>query len=112
MAPVAQISSHTPRTVSPIALGKTRADRRRQLYINARPFALRPFPPGVISGTRHLKGLAQPRQGPDILALGDRREPHVGSLTKNPMVFFRISRSALTRISSLFSRATSASSRS
>ena len=87
MSPVAQISSHTSRAVGPIALRKARADRRRQLYIDPSPFALRSFGPGVKSAARDLKRFAQPRQGPDMLALRDRREPHVESLTKNPMVF-------------------------
>jgi hypothetical protein len=66
MTPVPQISSHSPCAVSPIALGKTRGDRRGQLHIDPRSFALWTFSPGVKSATGHLKGLAQPGQGGQI----------------------------------------------
>src|ERR1700743_40145 len=110
MSPVPQIPPHTPSAIGLVAFSKARADRRSQLRIDPRPLALWPLGPRVEPTSRNLEALAKPCQGPSVQTLGDCREPHVGSLTKSPMVFFRISRSALTRINSRFSRATSASS--
>src|SRR5262249_39808671 len=66
-------------------------------------------PPGVVAGGRDLQRFAEQAHGPPALVLVDEAEGHVASLAKNAAAFFRMSRSASSRLFSARRRASSCS---
>src|SRR5437867_722086 len=67
------------------------------------------LPPGVVAGGGNLQRFTEQADGPPVLVLVDEAVRHVASLAKNAAAFFRMSRSASSRLFSARRRWTSSS---
>ena len=87
-----------------------RLNHRDELGVMYLAGACRTVEPEVEAGARDNKDLTQPTDWPDMAVLGDAGEPHIASRAKKAAAFFRMSRSAQRRATSVFSAAISAKS--
>src|SRR5262249_8748440 len=71
--------------------------------------AARTLPPGVVGGGADTQRLTEQADGPPALVLVDEAVGHVASRAKNAAAFFRMSRSASSRLFSARRRRTSSS---
>src|SRR5437660_5912785 len=60
--------------------------------------AARSLPPSIVASGGNLQRLAQQADRPPVLVLVDEAEGHIASLAKNAAAFFRMSRSAKSRL--------------
>src|SRR5262249_20155640 len=74
-----------------------------------RPSAARALPPGVVAGGGDSQRVAEPAHGPLVLVVVDEAAGHVASPAENAATFFRMSRSARSRLFSARRRRLSSS---
>lgn len=101
------IAPHAGGRIGPVAGFEARLDRPGEPCVMDLASAGRAKEPGMEARARDLRRLAEPADGPDMAVFGNGGESHIASRTKKAAAFFRMSRSACSRVTYFFSAAIS-----
>src|SRR5215468_1070063 len=93
-----QLSVDAWTAVTALDLGVDGADRHHEGVPSLLPSAAGALPPSVVAGGGNLQYLAEPPHGPLVLVFLDEAVGHGASLAKNADAFFKMSRSASSRL--------------
>src|SRR5436190_22129739 len=96
---------HAPGPIGPIARKEAGPNLRTELFIVAAALTTRSCEPGIEAASRDTERLAHPVHWPDPPVLRDESEFHVDSFASRPRLFFRMSRSAISFVTSRLRRA-------
>src|SRR5271167_461986 len=95
-------------SIGSVAREEARAHLRCQRFVTLRTRTARSCQPGIKATPRDPERPAQPSRRPNPPVLRDEADLHIDSFAKYAAAFFRMSRSALSFVTSRFSRAISA----
>src|SRR5262249_39668296 len=84
--------------IAGLVLGVDGPDLHEESVASLLPSAAGALPPGIVAGGGDLERFAEQPHGPLALVFLDEAVGHVASLAKNAAAFFRMSRSARSRL--------------